>query len=302
MFLCLRNTLFLNFTPLKTTLFQSAHIIKFRAQPKERVCHLRIKGIIAIFVFSEKKLFMDTKEYFLNRATVRNFDPDRHISDDTLAEFITMASHAPNTGNMQLYSIVVTRDPEMKTKVSRLHYDQPAAKNADVLLTVCADVHRFDEWCRNRKAESGLNNFGGRLSAVVDAGIFAQQLVTIAEMQGVGCCYLGTAMYNVDDFCQLLNLPEGVVPVVGIAMGYPADGKSVASDRLPVEAVMHLEKYSDYTPADIDGFYREKESLPESAQFIAENGKETLAQVYADIRYPRTLNEAVGAAMTRHLN
>lgn len=245
---------------------------------------------------------MDTKEYFLNRATVRSFDPDRHISDDTLSEIISMASHAPNTGNMQLYSVVVTRHQELKTRVSRLHYDQPAARNADVLLTVCADVNRFDEWCRNRKAESGLNNFGGRLSAVVDAAIFAQQLVTVAEMEGLGCCYLGTAMYNVDDFCRLLNLPEGVIPVVGIAMGYPADGSAVASDRLPVEAVMHLEKYSGYTPESIDEYYREKESLPESSQFIAENGKETLAQVYADIRYPRSLNEAVGSAMLRHLN
>lgn len=244
---------------------------------------------------------MEAKEYFLNRATVRNFDPDRHISNDTLSEIIKLASHAPNTGNMQLYSVVVTRNPEMKTQVSRLHYDQPAAKNADVLLTVCADVHRFDAWCRNRKAESGLNNFGGRLSAVVDAGIFAQQLVSVAELQGLGCCYLGTAMYNVDDFCRLLNLPEGVVPVVGIAMGYPAGDKPVASDRLPVDAVMHLEKYTDYTPENIDEYYREKESLLESAQFIVENGKETLAQVYADIRYPRALNEAVGTAMLRHL-
>lgn len=244
---------------------------------------------------------MDVKEYFLNRATVRNFNHDRHISDDALSEIVKLASHAPNTGNMQLYSVVATREPEMKTKVSRLHYDQPAAKNADVILTVCADVRRFDTWCRNRKAESGLNNFGGRLSAVVDAAIFAQQLVSIAEMEGIGCCYLGTAMYNVDDFCRLLNLPEGVAPVVGIAMGYPAEDKAVASDRLPVEAVLHWENYSDYTPERIDEYYREKESLPESAQFIAENGKETLAQVYADVRYPRTLNEAVGSAMLRHL-
>lgn len=245
---------------------------------------------------------MDTKKYFNERATVRSFDPERHISDATLREIVEAAAHAPNTGNMQLYSVIVTRQPEMKAQVSRLHYDQPAAKGADVLLTVCADTRRFGAWCANRKAESGLDNFGGRLSAVVDASIFAQQIVTIAEMQGIGCCYLGTAMYNVDDFCRLLHLPEGVVPVTGIAMGYPAEGKASApADRLPVEAVMHSETFSDYTAADIDRFYAGKEALPESAGFISENGKETLAQVYADVRYPRALNETVGDAMLRHL-
>lgn len=241
-------------------------------------------------------------KYFKERATVRTFATDRHISEATIREIVEAAAHAPNTGNMQLYSVIVTRQPEMKEKVSKLHYDQPAAKGADVLLTICADTRRFGAWCAHRKAESGLDNFGGRLSAVVDASIFAQQIVTIAEMQGIGCCYLGTAMYNADDFRRLLHLPEGVVPVTGIAMGYPADNKvSGPADRLPVEAVLHSETYSDYSPADIDRYYAEKESLPESAGFISENGKETLAQVYADVRYPRALNEAVGEAMLRQM-
>lgn len=245
---------------------------------------------------------MQNKDYFLNRASVRNFDPDRHISDDTLREIVQLAEHAPNTGNMQLYCAVATRAPEMKAKVSKLHYDQPAAKGADVLLTVCADTRRFKAWCDARDAQTGLDNFGGRLSSVVDAAIFAQQLVTIAEMQGIGSCYLGTAMYNVDDFCRLLDLPEGVVPVVGIALGYPAGKLPLPSDRLPEDSILHFEKYADPSPSDIDRIYAEKEALEESAKFIAENSKQTLAQVYADVRYPADLNKAVGEAMLRHLS
>ncbi len=244
---------------------------------------------------------MQPLEYFTRRASVRRFDPRRHISDETLQSIVESAAHAPNTGNMQLYSVVATRLPEMKERVSHLHYDQPAAKGADVILTICADTRRFRAWCDARRANSGLDNFGGRLAAVVDASIFAQQLVTIAEMQGIGTCCLGTAMYNVDDFCKLLNLPEGVVPVLGIAMGYPEGEFPAVSDRLPAEAILHFESYSDPTASDIDRFYAEKEALPESAVFISENGKETLAQVYADIRYPAALNRTVGEAMLRHL-
>lgn len=243
----------------------------------------------------------NTDIYFMRRASVRVFDKNRHIDDSTLRQIIELASHAPNTGNMQLYSVVVTRGQELKTELAALHFNQPAATGADVLLTVCADTRRFAAWCNAREAKSGLDNFGGRLSAVVDASIFAQQIVTIAELSGIGCCYLGTATYNVDAFCKALDLPAGVIPVVGIAMGYPAASAS-PSDRLPVDAVLHLEKFTDYTPEQIDAYYKEKESLPESAGFISMNGKKTLAQVYADIRYPRDLNESVGQAMLKHMS
>ena len=49
--------------------------------------------------------------------------------------------------------------------------------------------------------------------------------------------------------------------------------------------------YHDYTPEEIDKLYAYKESLPESKQFIEENKKETLAQVFTDVRYTKKDNE-----------
>lgn len=239
--------------------------------------------------------------YFGRRATVRIFDRSRHIGDSTLRDIIALAAQAPNTGNMQLYSVVATRGEELKKELAALHYNQPAAAGADVLLTVCADTRRFAAWCDAREAKSGLDNLGGRLSALVDASIFAQQIVTIAEMGGLGCCYLGTATYNVDGFCNALELPQGVIPVVGIAMGYPVGDIPLPSDRLPVDAILHDEEFTDYTPEQIDSYYAAKEALPESTGFVKMNNKKTLAQVYSDIRYPRDLNDAVGTAMLKHL-
>lgn len=243
----------------------------------------------------------NTDLYFANRASVRIFDHSRHISDETIRNIIELASHAPTTGNMQLYSVIVTRGEELKKELAALHNNQPAALGADVLLTICADTRRFAAWCNEREAMSGLDNFGGRLSAWTDAVIFGQQIVTIAELDGIGCCFMGTASYNVDGFCKVLDIPSGVIPIVGIAMGYPAGQKPAPSDKLPVEAIMHSEKFHDYTPEQIDEYYREKEALPESAGFISLNGKKTLAQVYADVRYPAHLNEAVGQDMLRHM-
>lgn len=236
---------------------------------------------------------MNIPSYFIHRASCRNFDSTRRISEQTLNAIIEAAAHAPNTGNMQLYSVVATTESTGKAALAALHFNQPASTGADVLLTVCADTRRFARWCRARKTVSGMDNFGGRLSAFIDASIFAQQIVSIAEMEGIGTCYLGTAIYNADKISKLLNLPEGVIPVVGIAMGYPA-AAGAASDRLPLSAILHREHYAD---ADIDTAYAEKEALPESAGFIAENRLETLAQVYAQVRYPEETNIALGKEM-----
>lgn len=125
---------------------------------------------------------------------------------------------------------------------------------------------------------------------VIDTVIFAQQFVTIAELNGLGTCYLGTVTYNAPRIAEILDLPARVVPVATVTVGYPA-GEASASDRLPVSGIVHAEKYHDYSESDIDSLYSAKEALPESAKFIAENGKETLAQVFTDIRYKKEDNE-----------
>jgi hypothetical protein len=46
----------------------------------------------------------------------------------------------------------------------------------------------------------------------------------------------------------------------------------------------------DYTTEDIELYYRNKEERSDSQQFVRENNKETLAQVFTDIRYKKTDN------------
>lgn len=235
---------------------------------------------------------------YSRRGSVRRFDSTRPVEDSTLDALLAASAHAPNTGNMQLYSVVVTREPELKARLAQLHFGQPAATGAPVLLTFCADVRRFAHWCKVRKAQSGLDNLGGKFTAATDAAIFAQQFVTLAELNGLGTCFLGTATYNLEGFCEALGLPEGVIPVLGLAVGYPA-AEAVPSDRLPLDVIRHRERFLDYTDEAIEAAYSEKENLPESAGFIAENGKETLAQVYAEVRYPKTLNEGLSEALAK---
>ncbi len=231
------------------------------------------------------------KDYFSNRMTVRNFS-DRRVPDHVLTDIIERAMRAPTCGNMQLYSVIVTRESAMKSRLSAMHFNQPASTGSDVILTICADFQRFSRWCELSAATPCYNNFHSFISALTDAVIFSQQIVTIAEMEGLGTCYLGTVNYNAADISSLLELPDMVVPVASLAIGYPiCDERQV--ERLPVEAVLHFEKYRHDTDEDLLSLFRAKEEFPDNKKFIKENNKPSLASVFTDIRYPKEMNEKV---------
>ncbi len=224
--------------------------------------------------------------YFENRRSVRCYT-DQHIPDEELKRMIAAATHAPNTGNMQLYSVIVTRSKEGKEALAPAHFNQGAVTSADAVLTFCLDIRRFEHWCHLRKAKPGFDTFQSFVAAVIDTSIFAQQFCTIAEMDGLGTCYLGTTTYNAPDIAMALELPQGVVPVTTVTVGYPAEDATGPTWRLPVERIMHQETYQDTCDADIEEAYASLEADPMSETYIKENGKETLAQVFTDVRYPR---------------
>lgn len=232
---------------------------------------------------------MNQDTYWTTRATVRRFS-DKPVDSKLLNDILEAASHAPTTGNMQLYSVVISRDKKMLEALAPAHFSQPAMVGAPVVLTFCADFNRFIKWCKVSAAEPGYDNFQSFVTAVLDTVILAQQFVTIAEREGLGCCYLGTTTYNAPDIARTLNLPRLVVPVTTIALGWP-EGKAELSDRLPLRSFVHEEVYKDPTDDEIRNFYSQKESLPENRKFVEENGKQTLAQVFTDVRYTKANNE-----------
>jgi nitroreductase len=232
---------------------------------------------------------MKINPYFYNRVTVRKYS-DKEISDDEIKAMLEAASHAPNTGNMQLYSVVVTRDKEILRKLAPAHFNQPAFTGANIALTFCADINRFNKWCEQRDADPGFDNLQSLTAAIIDTSLFAQQFCTIAEQQGLGGCFLGTTTYNAPQIAETLQLPKHVVPVITLSLGYPAED-GAESGRLPVGAIMHSETYHDYTADDINNLYAAKEARADSKQFVIENNKKTLAQVFTDVRYTRANNQ-----------
>jgi len=211
------------------------------------------------------------------------------IDDILLNKILHAGTRASTTGNMQVYSIVVSKDVEIKEKLWASHFKQNMVKEAPVVLTFCADFNRFNKWCEWRDAKPGYDNFLSFFTAAIDALLAAQNVALEAESNGLGICYLGTTTYMASNIIDTLELPKGVVPITTIVLGYP-DETPELTDRLPLEAVIHNEKYTDYTKDDIDRLYEEKESLQLTKDLLIENQKETLAQIFTDNRYTKKDN------------
>lgn len=230
-----------------------------------------------------------------SRRTIRKYSR-KDVSEGLLKTLLEQAEHTPTMGNLQLYSVVITRKEERKRRLAPAHFNQPMVEGAPVVLTFCADFRRTTLWAENRNATPGYDNFLSFLNAATDALLYCQTFCNLAEEEGLGTCFLGTTLYNSGDIVEALQLPRLVMPVATITLGWP-DEHPARPDRLPIDGIIHDETYDDYTPARINAFYTFKEQLEENRHFVEINHKETLAQVFTDLRYTKHDNEAMSAGL-----
>ena len=239
---------------------------------------------------------MQTKN---TRRSIRRYQ-DKDVDNTLLTRLIKEAERTQTMGNLQLYSVVVTRSKELKTKLAPAHFNQPMVTGAPVVLTFCADYRRTTLWAEQRQATPGYDNPLSFVNAMTDALLFCQTFCNLAEEEGLGCCFLGTTVYQPQSIIDTLQLPELVFPVATITLGWP-DENPPLSDRLPVSTIIHEETFHDYSAADIDKAYAYKEQLDENKEFVKINNKQTLAQVFTDCRYTKADCEAMSETLLEAL-
>ncbi|MDE6105630.1 MAG: nitroreductase family protein [Bacteroidales bacterium] len=220
----------------------------------------------------------------LKHKSIRKYTADP-VPESVLHQVLEAGTRAATTGNMQLYSVIVTKDPARKKALAPLHFNQPMITEAPVVLTFTADVNRFQQWCEQREAGRAYDNLLWYVCATLDCMLMAQNTVVAAEALGLGTCFLGTTLYTAKEQCAFFELPAGVMPLTTLTLGYPAE-QPEATDRLPLEGIVHSERYTPYTPQAIDRLFGPKESSELTRRLLAENGLPNLAQIFTLRRYP----------------
>jgi FMN reductase (NADPH) len=227
-------------------------------------------------------------ETIFKHRSIRKFKSDP-VPQTILTQMLEASTRASTTGNMQVYSIVVTTNPELRKSLWESHFKQNMVLEAPVHLTFCADFNRFSKWCIQNEATPAYDNFLSFYTASIDAILASQNAVLEAESHGLGACYLGTVTYMADRIIEILQLPKLVVPVASVVIGYPDESPGL-TDRLQLSGVVHEQLYQDYEAEDIKQIYKEKEELDSTRELLKINDKKTLAQIFTDKRYTQKDN------------
>ena len=156
------------------------------------------------------------------RKSVRAFT-EQEIEEEIVQEILQAAIHAPTAGNMQLYTILRISDPEILTELSELCDHQPFIAKGKLVLLFLADYRKWQDAFRHAGCGIREPGAGDLILAIDDAVIAAQNAVTAAWSYGIGSCYIGDVMENMEQLRELLHLPELVFPAALLVFGYPTE-------------------------------------------------------------------------------
>lgn len=219
---------------------------------------------------------------------------DRPVPPEILERVLNAGLAASSSGNMQAFSVIVTRDRALRERLHAPHFGQSMVLDAPVLVTFCADFHRMRRWLALSDAPDNFDNLMSFLIATIDATLASQNVALAAESEGLGICYMGTTLASCGEIAEILGCPKNVVPVVGFSLGYP-DEAPAERKRLPLAGLVHDETYRAYSDAEIRAIYHERETLgwarytadPELRARVEDAGVENLAQLYTRLKYTR---------------
>lgn len=185
----------------------------------------------------------ETIKTLLNHRSIRSFK-DKALTREEIDIILEAASLASTSSYLMAYSIIGVTDKDKKAQLASIS-NQPYIEKNGHFLIFCADFHRHIRQSSNEQYQDmrfNLENTEHFLVATIDATLAAQNAAIAAESIGLGICYIGSIRNDIDKVDTLFQLPEHVVPLFGMAIGYP-DAEPDQKPRLPKAAYYFENQY-----------------------------------------------------------
>ena len=190
-------------------------------------------------------------------SSVREFDLSKEVSEDQVEVIIKSAMAAPNWINGQQVSVLSVRNPDRKSLLAKAAGDQKWVEEAPVFLVFCMDFYRAKIAAeKNNKEFRIVDDVEAIIIGSTDVGIALGSAVVAAESMGLGTVPIGGIRKNAADVIKILDLPEYVYPISGLAIGYP-EVIPGQKPRLPLQGTYHKERYDKSEMNDIIDQYDE---------------------------------------------
>jgi nitroreductase/FMN reductase [NAD(P)H] len=175
------------------------------------------------------------------RSVCRRYRPDP-VPEELIRLLCATALAAPTKSDLQQATLLRVADPAKRTAICSLLPGSPWLAKAPELFVFCADGWRLRRLFARRNAEFPNEHLDAFFNASVDAALALGAFVAAAELAGLGTCPISQVRDHVAKIDALLALPDWVVPVAGLALGYP-EAKEPLSARLALSATVHTDRY-----------------------------------------------------------
>lgn len=215
-------------------------------------------------------------EMMLNRTSIRRFTGDA-VAEDALNRILLVGQRAPSPGGFQAYSLIIVDDAEKLSKIGEATRQRFIAK-APVFILVCVDIRRFRMILDHLGHDYHLKHGEGlyaKLFSIVEASMVAQNMATAALLMGLGSCFVGAVFYAMKDVSEVLDLPQGVIPLLGLCIGCPKESPPLRP-RWPLASIVHRNKYREITTEEIDNYLTlADEAMKREGYYQKYSGRET---------------------------
>lgn len=184
-----------------------------------------------------------TIETMLAHRSIRAFK-DEPLTDDQVFTLVKAAQAASTSSYIQAYSIIGVKDQVKKKKLAKLAGEQSYVETNGHFFVFCADYHRHHAAAEmhGTTVTETTQTTEKFMVGLIDASLAAQNASVAAESMGLGICYIGGIRNALEEVSDLLNLPNYVVPLFGLCVGYPDQDPDV-KPRLPLNNIYHVDEY-----------------------------------------------------------
>jgi nitroreductase len=205
------------------------------------------------FAVDESLAGLDELARIAGRSVHRRY-LDREVNPDLLRLLCACALSAPSKSDLQQADILIVSDPEKRRVIADLIPDQTWIRTAPAFLIFLANGRRLVEISKLREKPFPNDHLDLLFNATVDSGIVLATFVRAADAVGLGSCPISVVRDYSERVSELLELPQRVIPVAGMCVGWPAAANSI-SPRLPLATTLHENHYSEEDLAQrIDAF------------------------------------------------
>ncbi len=200
---------------------------------------------------------MKLYDLMMKRRSARNFK-DKNIPEKIVEELLDVVTNAPSGGNIQPVSVILVQDADSRKELAKMVGDQPWVQRAPLSMIFCIDFHRIKKWASLFDVDyQGEKAFLSFLIAYADLMCSAQNVVLLAESHGLGSVYIGTILDVIDDARKYFDMPEYVLPMMVLSIGYPQTvPKNIP--KLKREVIAHREKYQMMGDDEIKQAFEDK--------------------------------------------